>query len=347
MGHRNEREFFGAIQMGRWVAAFAVLCYHASQSLSSFIGDVPDWLKAVSASGFLGVDFFFVLSGFIIYYSHSSDERSIDALSRFGHRRFIRIYVPYLPIALALALAYHLLPGLSAGNRDWSLLKTLTLLPLQGEAALSVAWTLVHEVVFYAIFGLLFYGRMLAVGTSAWAGCIVGYNLLGLDLGPASNVVFHVLNLEFLFGVAAAYLLRKLPPTSGALWIALGVVLAAPMLFLAPEGPARIVFGLGMALVILGAVLGEREGWLKPPSVSLQLGAVSYALYLLHVPILSITSRAGALFGLGWSLTLLMSLATCCAAAFAYFGLIEKPLMALVRKRVASTEPAPATDRLP
>jgi hypothetical protein len=48
--------------------------------------------------GFLGVDFFFVLSGFIILNAHADDPATGRALESYVFKRLNRIYVPYLPM---------------------------------------------------------------------------------------------------------------------------------------------------------------------------------------------------------------------------------------------------------
>lgn len=331
MNTLGKHRFLGAIQLGRWVAALAVAGFHAAQAVTAFVGEAPFGLDRILSPGFLGVDFFFVLSGFIIYHAHHGDERTLSALVRFGRKRIARIYLPYLPIALALPVAYTVLPGFSASSRDWSLLKSLTLLPIKGETALPVGWTLVHEVVFYAAFGLLFYGRMLITGSAAWAALIVSYNAMTLQLGPVEDVAFHVLNLEFLLGVAAAHIAKYLPAEAGRASIRIGAIMAAPIVILAPDGPARVAFGLGIAFVILGLAIREREGELQAPRLAKPLGDASYALYLVHVPLLSLTVRAGALAGIGWLTTFLLSLAACCVTALIYHHVVESPVLALVR----------------
>ena len=71
------------------------------------------------------------------------------------HARLIRIYVPYLPVGIGMYLVDMLLPGLSESDRSPGLLTSFTLLPSNSPPALSVAWTLVHELIFYGLFLIL------------------------------------------------------------------------------------------------------------------------------------------------------------------------------------------------
>ena len=121
---------FDSLQVFRGLAALGVVFHHTSISTSAFVGTVPAWLSAIFEHGFLGVDFFFVLSGFIIMSCHYDDEKSVAALKTYGIKRFVRIFPPYWPISIALILAYLVLPGLSQATRgDFSWLSSLLLLP--------------------------------------------------------------------------------------------------------------------------------------------------------------------------------------------------------------------------
>jgi peptidoglycan/LPS O-acetylase OafA/YrhL len=129
------------LQAGRAVAALAVVFYHANLSVNAIVNRVPPAIDAVLSRGYLGVDFFFVLSGFIIYWTTVGEARSAGVAKKFAWRRLVRIFVPYWPIGLAMAFAYLAFPGLSQGVRgdDWSWVSTLTLLPSGRPPALSVA----------------------------------------------------------------------------------------------------------------------------------------------------------------------------------------------------------------
>lgn len=145
------------LQVFRGFAALAVVAHHAALSTEAFVGALPAWVAPFFGAGLLGVDFFFVLSGFIIMYAHMEDERTPAKVKRYVFKRLTRIYPAYLPVGIGLILLYAAMPGFSAagGEREYSLASSLLLIPADGPPALSVAWTLVHELMFYAVF-LLF-----------------------------------------------------------------------------------------------------------------------------------------------------------------------------------------------
>lgn len=119
----------------RGVAALLVLATHLQ---SSIVGFYPSgWLAAhpavarVMEHGAIGVDVFFLISGFIVFLAARRVIYAGRGVRVFLLKRFLRIFLPYWPIALALAAAYSLLPGLSAAAEPIQLnwLKSLTLVP--------------------------------------------------------------------------------------------------------------------------------------------------------------------------------------------------------------------------
>lgn len=138
----------------RGLAALWVLMLHGYLAAKDFAGFRG---AQVLANGYLGVDFFFVLSGFIIAASSQALVLAGRGLREYASARMIRIYVPYLPIGVAMLALYALLPEVSRGARQsLSVLSSITLLPSDAPPALNVAWTLVHEVLFYTLFSLFF-----------------------------------------------------------------------------------------------------------------------------------------------------------------------------------------------
>src|SRR5438105_10339285 len=84
-----------SLQTGRAVAAWMVVLYHASGSIFTkyFVGERP--VGRVFDFGYAGVDFFFVLSGFIMLHVHRDDLGRPKRLGRYLWKRCTRIYLPY------------------------------------------------------------------------------------------------------------------------------------------------------------------------------------------------------------------------------------------------------------
>lgn len=261
-------ERINTLQAGRALAALSVVAHHAVIAARDFGGAYA----SIFEYGWIGVDFFFVLSGYII-------ASSIEGKSKSNYiwHRFRRVYLPYLPIGMGIALAYTLMPNISAGSRNWSWASSLLLIPY-GDPALSVAWTLQHEIVFYAIFALAWFtGRlwMLAV----WgAFCI--FSIPIIPLAP--------INIDFLLGVSCFYVTRD-RSISRFLW----VFAAIPFGIWIVMGASRensLLIGLAFSILLPAIIQIERNGWHVPKFASF-LGDASYAIYLIHGIAISVASR--------------------------------------------------------
>ena len=201
---------FKSLQVFRGFAALAVVAHHAALSTEAFVGTMPESVSQLVNLGLFGVDFFFVLSGFIIMYAHMNDDRTLSATNRYVLKRLTRIFPAYLPVGLGMIVIYTAMPSLSAGAaRDFSLVSSVLLLPANAPPALSVAWTLVHELMFYGVFLLFFVqGSWLVVGLLVWALVIVLAEHFIVPTGWLSYPL-SLLNIEFMFGVGAAWLVQS------------------------------------------------------------------------------------------------------------------------------------------
>lgn len=138
-----------SIECLRGISALLVVCYHYRE----FLNDItPKLGHMLFENGRIGVDIFFVLSGFAIYLSTQAPSEQV--VRRFLLRRFFRI----VPLAwLLMAVVWLITPGISA----LTTLKSVLFIPLSPESApffgyniLPVAWTLTYELCFYVLFAL-------------------------------------------------------------------------------------------------------------------------------------------------------------------------------------------------
>jgi exopolysaccharide production protein ExoZ len=125
--------------------------------------------------GSAGVEFFFVLSCFIISYAHRADIGRPAALPSFVWRRAIRIYPAYWMVFLGVAALVFSVPafkeGLPQGGIVW--IKSLLLVPQDpivvggtGAPLIIVAWSLRYELVFYVAFGLFIISLLVGLAVS-------------------------------------------------------------------------------------------------------------------------------------------------------------------------------------
>lgn len=326
------------LEVMRGLAAVWVLLHHATlASVHHFrLPEPPSPL----VNGFLGVDFFFVLSGFIIAFSSHRLSASGRGLEDYARARLLRIYVPYLPVGVAMLVAYAALPGLSHGSRATSVLTSLTLLPASDPPALSVAWTLVHELIFYAVFAVYFVRpRLLPVVLVTWALLLAAVALVGVELDRFAEYFLSPLNLCFLLGVAVFGLTTRWRPPPAALGLSAALGLAGVGFEAGQASPNRVVVALGFGLLVLAAACAPSPRGAVFAAFG-KLGAASYAIYLVHDPTLALSarvlSRVGLAPWLGWAGISVIAL----AAGLGYWFFYERFALEWARARLAGRRPA-------
>lgn len=331
------------LQVGRGIAALLVVCSHATLSGQSFYGEA---FGGFWSFGHIGVDFFFVLSGFIIYYAHHRDSTGLPSLRRYTRKRIVRIYAPFLPVSLVMLTAYSLVPELSQGTRDVGIIPSLLLIPTGESPALAPAWTLMHEMLFYTVFSLWFFSKRIFVAVSVlWTVGVLAY-----ACGPGDNALLKFLlnphNSEFVLGMVVSWLVAKGHPGNLAALV-VGVLLVAAYAVGCYYVDIHAVFGhamlevsyLGIAFaLVVWALCGVEAAW-KPrfPKSLVFLGAASYSVYLIHDPVISLLSRAASRFLDPNAIpTVVVFLVIVGAATFAgvvYHVLWERPSLRVLSKR--------------
>ena len=267
----------------RGLAAAAVCLFHFTNGLPGFLPS-HDPVKQVGAFGWLGVEAFFVISGFVIPYSlHLRSYRLRDA-GGFFVRRLKRLEPPYLAcILLVIALNYasSLAPGFrgEAFKLNWpQLLAHIGYLnAVLGYAWLNpVFWTLAIEFQYYVFMALAFpliAHRRPIIRTA----CVLAIALLGF--AGFDNTALLPLWLP-LFAMGIATFQSYVGKASVASYLALLALSSTATFFVLGLQPT--VVGIATALSIRGIA------WRQPPRALFPLaflGTISYSLYLLHVPI--------------------------------------------------------------
>jgi peptidoglycan/LPS O-acetylase OafA/YrhL len=230
-----------------------------------------------------------------------------------------------------MLFAYALLPNLSeGGDRNISLLSTIFLMPSLGNTSLSVAWTLIHEIIFYLVFLTFFISSKLFYGALVFWALLI---LIALKFPPELawyNFLLRELNIEFMMGVFSVKAISWIQHKSVALFsILLGILLAGTAAYLLSTGHHhifRLLFALGMALLIIGCVFLEQGNSFKWPSIFLILGNASFSIYLIHDPFLSISQRFFSKMDVSWPLALVFGIAAAVLAGVLYYFLVERKI---------------------
>ncbi len=287
-----------------------------------FAGKHGKYLALSGKYGYLGVEVFFVISGFVIPWSLYRGHYLLRDYSRFLLKRNLRLYPPYVAsIALTILVVNFVLapmqhhPGIAVTGRD--LLFHFTYLnDIVGVPWINVVyWTLAIEFQWYLLIGLMF-PLLASPKNGRRFAAIAGMMVLYFATVRHDRFVFHSIPI-FLIGVLAFQYRAQLI----CLREMLGLI---AVMVLAMAGPIGwIVAGVATATGLLVALSTFHSPGLN------RLGDVSYSLYLLHLPIgLSLigwlSSRlpySGSYIGVLDGVGLVGSL----AAAWVMYQLIEKP----------------------
>lgn len=324
----------------RGIAALLVLLLHASQAISIFTQQ--ETLKNFFAFGNRGVDLFFVLSGFIIFFVHYEDINHPEQLGRYLWRRFARIYPTYW-VACGLACLFYALQG-RINEEEFNfqnILHSFLLFPFEAKRLLWVSWTLTFEILFYLLFGIVILNkRMGQILFVLWACSIVIASFLRLQLPFPFEPLLASRNLEFFFGMLAAKCLMQFQPKFPLALACLGALL---FLGFAPGdigdvySPSAeihplqlmdpLIYGLGGALLLMGIVSRELSQKMSISPALVFLGSASYSIYLIHVPALLLFFKIAPLAPfLGETLLMLSSSSFALLMGMLFYWGVEKPI---------------------
>lgn len=301
-----------SLQICRGIAACLVVLYHFSESSKYFLGHRP--LESFFMFGHAGVSFFFVLSGFIIYYIHQKDIGNVKAIPTYLIKRLIRIYPFYWPVLIAVTVGY-LMFGTHPGGFDVAsinfdyFVRSLLLISYAKHPIVVIAWTLVHEIFFYFIFSFLLLSKRIgALIFLIWGFFIVFSNFFHVNY-VSSFIAFlaSYYNLEFLMGCLSAWIFYKYP---NKIKIPFFIFMMGVFLFLMnginevyhnqllffhlgrmSDAFKDLTFGFASFLIILGVVKLEQTRSLHFPTLFLLIGNASYSIYLIHNYVLGILFR--------------------------------------------------------
>jgi peptidoglycan/LPS O-acetylase OafA/YrhL len=338
----------------RGLAVLAVIVFHG-------------WVVALPG-GYVGVDVFFVLSGFLIT-SLLLRERSTTgsiSLPRFYGRRALRLMPPLVPVLIACAMWACLVPAAPQAADTlrgvWATMAYASSWLYANRIALgwlSHTWSLSVEEQFYLVWPLLLAVLLLRGNRRlALAACVLGV-----------GAVLEERTVMFLHGVPWQRMYCGFDTRADALLIGSGLALAADLGLVqrANRWVARAVAVAGIGVLVWAAARATDPGSLAGPGFTgidlaaaaliaaaavrpsrllarllearplTGVGRISYAMYLWHLPMYGFLLGAGV-DPPGPLMLLLVLGMTWAAAAFSY-ELIELPCAEL-RRRLTRTQPA-------
>jgi peptidoglycan/LPS O-acetylase OafA/YrhL len=315
----------------RGLAALSVTWYHFTLGNPNFLPD--GFLKSSGSWGWLGVEVFFVISGFVLPLSLQRGNYKTSNFLHFIGKRLVRLEPPYLvTIALILVLGWlssHA-PGFAGKPWSFSTPQFLShfgyLTDIMGYVWLSPAfWTLALEFQFYLLVGVTYSVVMNKNSTARW--CSI---LCWVVLSLISN------ERDLVFGYLALFSLGLITAWFHIGWIRLSHFISASII------PALALnFKFEFSIALAGLLTAWAIAWIriKPIRALSWLGSISYSLYLLHIPIGGRIINIGTRFAdQMWEQVLVLTTALTLSLLSAYllYRLIESPSIKIANRIIYS-----------
>lgn len=310
----------------RGVAALLVVFHHVFEgfAFAEYVNDVGDGTIVHLNHGYLAVDFFFLLSGFVIGYAYDDRWQRGFTLKAFFSRRIIRLH-PMVVFAAVVGLITFLLQGSVRWDGSsvplslamLAMLATMFMIPAAPGSPYEVrgngemfplngpAWSLFFEYIGNILYALVIHrlsNRVLTIVTAV-LGVILVWMTAGDAMGTGMFGVGWTLEgmnfwgglMRMLFPYTLGMLMaRHFRPVKirGAFWIA-SIVLT--LLFMVPYIPGNSpvcwngVFEAVCIVIIFPVLLwagaSDHPGSAKEAALCSFLGDISYPLYIVHYPL--------------------------------------------------------------
>ena len=284
----------------RGLAAFYVVLYHLR---SGQLNILPDWAITLLSKGYLAVDLFFILSGFVMWTSYSGKFATggLSSTPDFLWRRLARIYPLHLAILVAMAAFAFAVkisgrdPGLSMnfGELPFHLILIQNWGIVESMRWNDPAWSISAEFAAYLIFPFIALGAawdrrsyrsLIAAVVALLVVIAAGFALAGhatLGAGISEMGVFRC-TIQFTVGTALASLWKRAPTQLSAQKLLAAAITMLILGFSTGLDEAVFVPGALAIFMLATALANDRLPILSQGPVH-YLGQISYAVYLSHM----------------------------------------------------------------
>lgn len=340
----------------RGVAILMVILYHVHAWIPG-LSTLPSWYMFPVSLGFSGVDLFFVLSGFSLYYAWLRQEQATGQvfIQKYYWRRFWRIYppyiiaffVPWIPVLIAT-------PAEAIKEALWHIFLLHNYSEQYFYGANGPLWSIAVEAQFYVLFPLIVLGmKRWGIVQVVLAGIIIGllyrtgvylyFDELTYRQVPKPYLQgFWLARIpNFLLGIGLAYQwvtlseTKKHNPNRGLAILGLGVAtLAFTWGFIYYFRHVSMIirelgFAVGYTLIVYGTLQGALQSFLSSRWL-LFSGKISYSLYLTHAPVILFLGMLAQKFigdvsVLQGLLVMLFAILVSYGVAWLYYRWVETP----------------------
>lgn len=333
------------VQIARALAILFVLLGHANTLF--YQNFQYQWFNMAQWGRTGGVDFFFIVSGFMIYYLYSKNIGVTGKAKDFLLKRVLRIFPMYWVFTLAALSMFFIFPQLGDGHetKPIVILKALVLVP--GDPILVVTWSLSNIMLFYVLFTFLIYKPKLAKPLLAiWIAISLLTAFKTPGFSKLDGFLFNFNNMEIVCGSLVAHLILnfkiKFPK----------IILLSGFLLISSVWTNNVVNGtnettyfyycVAAMLIMLGISSIDLNKDIETPAPLQFLGDASYSIYISHGPLLqfyilllkklNVISIVGILPSMCIAITL--SILSGCLV----YIILEKPVSSFVKRKILDTK---------
>lgn len=320
----------------RAFAALAVVAFHFTEGLT-----LPLWLQPLTSRGYLGVDLFFILSGFIIHHVYrgafASGAHPVD-VQAFTINRFARIWPMHMFAMLAMLALYGVALSVGRQPADQSALSFTALLASilmihawVGLPSLNIpAWSISAEWFAYLLYPAICL-QTASITTRGKAALLLGC-LVAVELWANSHPLLRIMP-EFVIGILLYDLRDRFPAGRFG-----GLVAAGALIALCYAGSMELL-GLrvalfGLLIVSLSRAEDHLGAHVMSHPIAVYLGEISYSIYLIHGVVWAVAKNAVRIapaadigsFGL-----IALAIAATLAVSVAAYRWVENPSREAIR----------------
>jgi exopolysaccharide production protein ExoZ len=338
----SKRKKLSLIQIARAVAIMFVLLGHLNILFNKEFG--YDWFDMGEWERTGGVDFFYIVTGFMIYYIYHNVAGVPGKARHFLLKRAIRVYPLYWIFTFAAIVVSLFIPSLDGGYTLEVIVESVLIFPT--EPILASTWSLSHVILFYIIFSAYLYRpAILKPFITLWflLNVLIVTNLIPIP----QTFFFSFSNLEIMVGCLVAYctLNYSVYIYGPFIWFIMGVVgyifVWMNNIFNVININGPIFYCLFSMLIMLGLSEMDKVDR-KLPKLLSYLGDASYSIYIAHGPFLQfyilILKKLNLISILGYFSSMLLLIFLSTLSSCLVYSLLEKPLYKYLRKLVETNK---------
>ena len=344
----RESRHYPILDLYRAIASFAVVLYHIAGSLE---------IAGMASHAYVAVDFFFLLSGFVIDRAYGARLEDPSYRLEFLLLRFVRLW-PMIVLGTlvgAFVATGSLLRGhaLDLSNMALVLAFGLLLLPF-GRMPLTASifpfdgplWSLFYEVVANAAYGFAF--RWLRIPVLSTLVILCGGGLVAislqqgdLELGARTGEIsagFLRVGFSFFAGVLMSRIGTASTVSGRTAIISVAVLIAVLFVPL----PLHPIYDIVCVLVVFPLLIWRSAATAVPPGwrqACSFVGELSYPLYAVHYPITRVFFYFQDKLALGktaLAFSIVLEVITCLGAAYVATKFVDQPVRDWLGSRLGS-----------